>query len=95
MEPISQITAWREVFWQALSDLAARVASFLPSLVGALLILALGYALARLVEWAASRGLRGLGLDRAAARLRIGDVLERGGVDRSLSDVVARPSSGC
>jgi hypothetical protein len=90
MEPMTAITAWRDVFWQALSDLAARMAAFLPNLVGALLILAFGYALARLVELIASRGLRGLGLDRAATRLGIGEVLDRGGVHRPLSEVVAQ-----
>lgn len=83
-------TAWRNVFGQAATEVGATVAGFLPSLVAALLILAVGWLVSRSVEVAAGRGLRGVGLDRAAARLRIAEVLERAGVTLAASEVVAK-----
>ncbi len=89
MQSIFDMSAWRELLGGAILELATKIGAFLPNLVGAVLILALGWLLARLVEAAASRALRTLGLDRAAARLRIGEGLERAGITRSASEVVA------
>jgi hypothetical protein len=90
MDQLPDITAWREVLLQAATELGTRVAGFLPSLVGAVLILLLGWLLSRSLELAAGRALRGFGLDRAATRLRVAEVLERAGIRMALSEVVAR-----
>jgi len=90
MDRLIDATAWRELFWGALAHLGANVANFLPNLVGALLILAVGWALSRGLEVVAQRALHALGLDRAAARLRIGETLGRAGVAISLSEIAGR-----
>jgi hypothetical protein len=46
--------------------------------------------ISRSVEIAAGRALRTFGLDRAATRLRMTDVLERAGLKLGLSEIVAR-----
>jgi hypothetical protein len=58
--------------------------------LGAALILFLGWVVSRLTERVASRVLRTRGVDRAAARLHLGDVLRRAGVNLSVSGIVAR-----
>lgn len=58
---------------------------FLPRLGGALALLVLGLLLAALVGRLTRRALERAGLDRAADRLQVGDVLARAGLDRSLS----------
>jgi small-conductance mechanosensitive channel len=90
MENFFDVAAGREVLLRALSDLTATFAAFLPSLAGALLLLALGWLVSRSVELAARRALRGLGLDRAAARLRLADWLEASGIRWTLSEGIAR-----
>ena len=90
MQDLFDVQAWREVLVRALSELGATLATFLPSLVGALAILAVGWLLSRSVELAAGRLLRALGVDRAAARLGVGDVLERTGLSLTVSGLVAR-----
>jgi len=90
VENVFNVEAWRQIVVRALSELGGNVAGFLPHLVGAALILLLGWALSRSLEVVASRGLRTLGLDRAAARLRVAELLERAEVPLSLSEIVAK-----
>lgn len=90
MAELFDLEAWREVWVRALSELGTTVAGFLPSLFGALVILALGWLLSRFVEVAAGRLLRTVGVDRAAARLGLSRLVERTGLDVSLSAVVAK-----
>lgn len=90
MTELFDIDAWREVLTRALTELGTTLASFLPSLVGALVILSVGWLLSRSLELAASRVLRTLGLDRAASRLHVTELLERSGIRLELSRLVAR-----
>jgi hypothetical protein len=90
VKPLFDLAAWREILVNAFSELGANVAGFLPNLVGALLMLALGWALARALEAVSNRGLRTVGLDRISTRLRIAEVLERSEMRLSLSQIIAR-----
>lgn len=90
MQNLFDVDAWRKVLTEALSELVSTLATFLPSLVGAVLILAFGWLLSRSVELAAQRGLRAVGLDRAAARLRLTEWLEGAGISMTLSEGIAR-----
>lgn len=90
MDQLSNIAAWRDVFVQAAIEIGTKVAGFVPNLLGAVVILLLGWLLSRSLEIAAGRALRTVGLDRAATRLRLREGLERAGVKMALSEVVAR-----
>jgi hypothetical protein len=52
--------------------------SFIPNLVGCLIILFIGYLIARLVKAAASKLLESVGLDRALSGTQAGSYVERG-----------------
>jgi hypothetical protein len=90
MQNLFDVQAWREVLVRALSELGSTLAGFLPSLVGALLILGVGWLISRSVELASARLLRTLGVDRASARLGLSEAIERTGLETSLSGLVAR-----
>ncbi len=90
MDQLPDISAWRDVLLQAATELGTKVAGFLPSLFGAVVILLFGWLVSRSVELAAGRALRTFGLDRAATRLRLADVLGRAGIQLALSEVVAK-----
>ncbi|MCK9870691.1 hypothetical protein AB0M72_01800 [Nocardiopsis dassonvillei] len=62
---------------QGLSTAWQAVASFVPLLIGFLVILVLGWIIAWLVGKAVAKGLHGVGLDRALHRGGVGEYLER------------------
>ena len=90
MDTFFDVAAWREILVRAFSELGSNVAGFLPNLVGASLILLAGWILSRALEAVTSRGLRTMGLDGAAARLQIAELLERAGIGLTFSQIVAR-----
>jgi hypothetical protein len=90
MDQLSSLTAWRDVLFQIATEFSTRVAAFLPSLLGAILIVAVGWLVSRAVEIAAARALRSLGFDRAAARVRFTAVLDRAELGMAPSEVIAR-----
>ena len=90
MNQLFELDTWREILVRAFSELGANIASFMPSLVGAVLILLLGFLLSRGLEAVASRTLRTVGLDSAATRLRIAELLERADIRLTISQIVAK-----
>ncbi|QUX30108.1 hypothetical protein KGD83_06065 [Nocardiopsis akebiae] len=62
---------------QGLSTAWQAVASFVPLLIGFLVILVLGWIIAWLVGKAVAKGLHGVGLDRALHRGGVGEYFER------------------
>jgi len=65
-----------------------QLGGFLPGFVGALALLLIGLLVAALLARAVRRGLAAAGLDDAAERWGVADVLERSGLGRSLSRIV-------
>lgn len=90
MQSYFDVEAWREVAVGALTELGSTVGAFLPSLLGAIVILAVGWLLSRSLELAASRLLRTVGIDRAAMRIGLSDIFERTGLTMSASELMAR-----
>ncbi|MBA2359369.1 MAG: transporter [Actinobacteria bacterium] len=73
-------------FQRALNELFA----FLPNLIGALLILVVGYFIAKAVESLVRRGLRAVGTDRAVATGTAGDYKQRFAPDVQPSQLIAK-----
>jgi hypothetical protein len=90
MREIFDIESWRQVVVDSLAELGVNVARFVPHLVGALALLAVGWILSKLVEIVARRLFRRFGLDQAADRTRAADAVRRAGIDTPLSSVFAR-----
>ena len=81
---------WLEIVTSALTEMLGRVAAFLPRLVGALLVLLIGWLLAWLARRVTRRVLARLGLDRLSERAGVTDALARAGVTRPASHLVGR-----
>jgi len=63
---------------------------FLPRLGGAVALLVIGVLLVRLLSRLLIKAMQGLGLDDLAERGGVNHVLERGGLGRSLAEVIGR-----
>jgi len=78
--------------WHYLSDpivaLGDRFAAIAPNLLGALVLLLLGYLLGKLTGWIVQRFLHRLGFDTLAQRAGIQEMLERAGTRRHSSDLL-------
>ena len=81
---------WLEIITSALTEMLGQVAAFLPRLVGALLVLLIGWLLAWLARRVTRRVLARLGLDRLSERAGVTDALARAGVTRPASHLVGR-----
>jgi small-conductance mechanosensitive channel len=66
-----------------------QLGGFIPRLGGALLLLVIGILLVRVLARVLRRGLRMAGLDSTAESWGVADVLQRAGLGRSLSHVIA------
>jgi hypothetical protein len=78
------VAGWADAIFLALTGAVRDLVAFVPRLLGALVILLVGWLLARLVEGLVTRGLRALRFNRLADRAEIDEVLARycRGVDR-------------
>ena len=90
MDQLPSLTAWRDVLVQIVTEFGDRVAGFLPSLLGAVAIVLVGWLVSRVAEIVAGRALRTVGLDRAANRLRLSTILERAELRLKPSELVAK-----
>ena len=72
----------------AFTSMWQQVGMFIPRLVGAIILLLLGLAIAKAVESLVVRGLRAVRLDTLSEKAKVTDVLTRGGVTLSLSEIL-------
>lgn len=77
---------WTELFGEIISN----VLSWLPNLVGAVLLVLLGWVVASLVQLILGGMLRRLRLDRLAERAGISQLLDNAGLESSASKLIAR-----
>lgn len=90
MNQLLNLEAWREVVVTALTQLGTTIAGFLPNLIGALVILLLGWCIAKLVEIVSQRLLGRVGIDTASRRIGISETLSNAGISRPPSRLLAR-----
>lgn len=82
------LDALQEVVVHSLSELGARVAGFIPSFVGMIIVLIVGWLIARFVSAAATRVIARAGLDKAASRLGLSETLEEAGMEKPPSGLI-------
>lgn len=78
--------SFRELFGKVIQDIVA----WLPSLLGALLLLLVGWIAALLIRFILGAVLRRLGVDRAAEKTGIGPMMQSWGFTKSISSLIAR-----
>lgn len=83
------IDDWGDAVMVSATTALQNFLGFLPALIGALLILILGWVLAGLVAGLVERGLKAVGFERAAQSTGIAGFVEQAGSDWTASKIVA------
>ncbi len=78
-----------DVVVESLRSFLTRLGNYLPRLLGALVIIVLGWIIARWVRTGVSKLLTAIRFDELAARSGVDDALKKGGVELTLNGVIA------
>jgi len=82
---------WDQAFWtDTINELQSSLSTWLPAILGALLLLLVGWLVARISQALVARLLRRLGLDHLSDRTGIARGLTTIGVQSTLSSLLAR-----
>lgn len=79
---------WNAILVQPIQSLLTQVMGFLPSFLGALLILLVGWVIAKTIEGVVGNVLKAIQLDKLADRIQLSDVLTKGGIKQKLSELI-------
>ena len=78
-----------QIVEESLSNFFTTTAQFLPTLFGALLILVLGWLIAKMIKWAVHRILKTIGFNDLTGRLGINNYLAKGGIKTTGAGLIA------
>lgn len=84
-----QIRDTGEAIWYSLTQALERFVSFLPALIGAIIVLVIGWIVSSLLASLIERGLKAVGAERAVESSGIGDFIRRSGTEMTTSSVIA------
>ena len=87
---MENINLWGETILTIMTTLWGKIAGFLPNLVGALLLLVIGYFIAKAISFVLAKGLDRAGFDDFSAKVGIADILKKASVKLTASDIVGR-----
>lgn len=82
------MTAWQAVIIEPIKVMLIKVGGFVSALVGLLLILIVGWLIARVIQAAVTKFLKTVNLDNISEQLGIDEFLAKGGIKNSLSEVI-------
>jgi small-conductance mechanosensitive channel len=85
-----QIDLWTQSLFAAMTALWTKVANFIPNLFGALVVVLLGFVVAKLLDTLLSKLLAKIGLDRLMAGTGLTKLMGRGGIRVPISTVVGK-----
>lgn len=79
---------WNAVVMEPVKEMLVRIAGFLPVLLGVLVILIVGWIVAGILRNVVIKVLKLIQLDTASEKSGLGDVLRRGGIRQTLSELI-------
>ena len=79
---------WNAVVMEPVKEMLVRIAGFLPVLLGVLVILIVGWIIAGMLKNVVIKVLKLIQLDTASEKAGLGDVLRRGGIKQTLSELI-------
>jgi len=82
------MTGWWESLAEAVTTSLSQIIAFLPTIILAILLLGMGYFLARVVSIATIRLLQFVGFDRLLSRTAVQTLLERSGTKQKVSEIL-------
>ncbi|MCQ4256420.1 mechanosensitive ion channel family protein [Stutzerimonas stutzeri] len=85
-----ELDPWSQSFLGAMSALWAPIAAFIPRLFGALLVVAIGFVVAKLLDTLLSKVLAKVGLDRLVAGTGVTKMLARAGIRAPVSALLGK-----
>ena len=88
-ESVNETTEWGDAVMVSVTEALRNLLGFLPALLGAILVLVLGWIISGLLAGLIERGLKLLGFEHAANSTGINGFIERAGSGWSASRVVA------
>ena len=89
-QTVPVVSSWGDAIFVALTGALNDVLGFVPKLLGALVILFVGWLVARAVEALVAKGLRAVRFNQVADRAEIDQFLERAGVRLDPASVVGK-----
>lgn len=87
---MNEISSWSELFFESLRAFGQTFMRAVPSVIGAILILVLGWLFARLVSGAARRILKAVKFNRLAEKVNFREFLEKANIALSPSVLVGK-----
>ena len=81
---------WSHLIVDPLRLLLAQPVLFIPKVVGALLILGVGWAVANVFRMVMVRALRAIGLERLAEKAKLSDALQRGAIRLTVVELLGQ-----
>ncbi len=82
------MTGWWEGLAEAVTASLSQIIAFVPTIILAVMLLGLGYLLARVVSMATTRFLQFVGFDRLLSRTAVQTLLERSGTKQKVSEIL-------
>lgn len=87
---MEKINIWGETVVAVMVALWGEIAGFLPNLIGAILLLTVGYFVARAVKFLVSKALDRAGFNDLSARVGVAATFEKANIKLSAADVVGK-----
>lgn len=82
------MSSWQIVLLEPARTVLAQIGQFMVSILLVLIILIIGWIVSKVVKTVVTRGLRAVKLDELSDRIELEDVLEKGGIGLSLSELI-------
>lgn len=87
---MDKLTNWTELFWSSLSSLGSKIGAFIPTLLGVIVILLLGWVFARFCAFLIARVLKLMKFDDIAEKVNAKEFLDRANVKKTPTQIVAK-----
>ncbi|MCD6081254.1 MAG: hypothetical protein J7J54_07410 [Candidatus Omnitrophica bacterium] len=79
---------WKQIWWDPVSGVLSRVLNFLPYLLGALIVLVVGWIVAKLIQKLATRIFKWLRFDTISDKSGLTNLLKNTGIKYTLSQLI-------
>ncbi|GJL54849.1 MAG: hypothetical protein NPIRA02_19810 [Nitrospirales bacterium] len=82
------VKEWGMVVWTFWERLGERIGTFLPNLIGAMLIILVGWVIAKLLRGLTTKLLGVLGIAALAEKIKLQETLQKFGISKSLNHII-------
>jgi len=79
---------WETLIIEPIKEMLAKIAGFIPTLLGALIILIVGWIVAKIIRRAVNQLLKLIRFDKIAEKAGISDILSKGNIEATASQVL-------